>query len=320
MSAVALIANPRSHSVSRRGALLERVARRNPGAPFLKVDDFSALPRQIGELARHGARTLFVEGGDGTLRAVMSASLNAKSHFQTPPDFAILPGGSTNLAYKILGLKDLGEQAMQTRIADLETRRIPQRRTTCPALMLRSSARSNPLVGFLLSTGSLARAMEYCQHNIHGDGPRGSLAVAATIARLVARPRATLGRGGKPVLQGSLLELEADDHKIDGAHAFSMMTTLPRLNLGLQPFWDRQGHDIAVTHARWPVWRIRFAAMKILLAMAGPNLSRHGLTSFGVNEISFRHGGDVMMDGEMLARPPDDWFHLSVTPQLGFLR
>lgn len=320
MSTAALIANPRSHTVSRRGSVLERVARRRPDLPYIRLDDFSDLPRQVDELAGQGVKTLFVEGGDGTLRAVMSASLSARSGFPAPPDFAILPGGSTNLAYQVLGLKDLGEEAVQARIADLETERGPGRRAACPALVLRSSARQKPLVGFLLSTGSLARAMDYCQQQIHGDGPRGSLAVAATFARLVARPRATLGRGGEPVLRGSPLDLEAGEHRIEGEHAFCLMTTLPRLSLGLRPFWGTQDHDIALTHATWPIRGIRSAAMKIAFGMTGPDLARHGLTSLGADEISFRHAGDVMMDGEMLARPSDDMFHVSLTPRLGFIR
>ncbi len=319
MSTVGLISNPKSHTVSRQGSVLQHVARQIPGLRFLQLDDFSALPGEISAFARRGVNTLFVEGGDGTLRAVMSAALSSRSGFAAPPGFAILPGGSTNLAYKVLGLKDIHPEAVARRIALLENK-TPVRRAARHALAVRSSAMSEPLIGFLLSTGSLARAMEYGQREIHGPGPRGSLAVAAIFTRLIARPFSASGHDGEPVLRESGLGAEAGEERFQGAHTFSLMTTLPHLSLGLKPFWGTRGRPIAFTHARWPVRGLRLAALKLVLGLTGETLSRHGLGSLGADRIRLHTDSDVMMDGEMLARPADGLFDVSVTPSIEFIR
>jgi len=102
---VGLVFNPGSHTVQRKGSLLEAAAASIPGAQLVRLDDFSNLDAQMTGLANAGVRSVFVEGGDGTLQAVLSACFALHAKFHGLPEFAILPGGSTNLAYKVCGLR-----------------------------------------------------------------------------------------------------------------------------------------------------------------------------------------------------------------------
>ncbi|PKP74470.1 MAG: hypothetical protein CVT84_08285, partial [Alphaproteobacteria bacterium HGW-Alphaproteobacteria-6] len=189
-AALGLISNPLSHAVARRGAVLEAVAAALPAARFLRLDDFAALDRAVAAMAAAGVTRIAVEGGDGTLLAVLSAALAPGAGFARPPEFAVLPGGSTNLAARVLGLRSANPAVLARRLAGEAD---PGRGgggtlTRQAALCLTGPGLARPLTGFLLSTGSLARAMAFTQRALHRPGRRGSLAVAGAIARFVAAP------------------------------------------------------------------------------------------------------------------------------------
>lgn len=309
---IGLIVNPRSHRVARHGSVLRAAAAAMPAASYLVLEDFGALDTRIAEMAQAGVQRIFVEGGDGTLMAVMSACHAPAAGFAAMPALGVLPGGSTNLACKILGFRGKGA-ALAARVrasanggAAVEVR---QR-----ALRV-ERGEGAPVLGFLLSTGSLARAMLYVQRAFHGPGRRGSLAVAGAIARFVFAPERYLDRDGLPVLRGSHLRAEMAGQEIEGLHAFSLMTPLPRLSLGLNPFWGKGPGGIAVTHAAWPQPAFRRAILRALARRAGP-----GFDSWRSDAADLWHDGPVMMDGEVLDLGPEGRARVTLTEPLRFLR
>lgn len=293
--AVGLIVNARSHTVARRGATLTAVAALLGAERYPEAADFATLERDIARLAAAGVTRLIVEGGDGTLLAVLSAALSPAAGFGRPPEFGVLAGGSTNLAARLLGLRARAPAALARRIAGPAGDAVVHQRALCVA----GPGLAPPEVGFVLSTGSLARAMGYTQRAFHRQGRRGSLAVAGAIARFVAAPGAFRDTDGAPVLRPSRLRAEGGGAMLDGDHAFSLMTPLPRLSLGLAPFWGEGDGAIAMTHAGWPVGGFRRAMLKVLAGRAGAGLAAHGLTSWRGDRFEIDHDGPVMIDGEL---------------------
>ena len=317
---VGLVVNPRSHTVLRKGSVLEAAARNMPDAALVRFDNVGQLESQMTDLARQGVRQVYVEGGDGTLQAVLTASLAPRTGFDVLPDFAILPGGSTNLAYKVFGLKLKTPEAaldyIQQRV------RHGQRLATVrhQALVIDSASLANPAIGFLLSTGSLARAMVYTQQELHGEGHRGSLAIAGALARLMVWPSRHLGQDGRPLLCPSPLTATASHFRVEGDHALSLMTTLPTLSLRLRPYWGERTAPIAFTHASWPIRGLHAALLKVMTGQAGRHMIRHGLVSHRVDGVRLEYKGPVMLDGEILPVPEDGLFTVSVTPPIRFMR
>ena len=316
---IGLIVNPLSHTVRRKGSILEQAARRLEGASLVRIDDFARLAQQLRELAAEGPAALFIEGGDGTLQAVLSAWPGFAEGGAQLPDIAILPGGSTTLAYKVAGLKrrsadDIANFVQSYRADGITTR------TSLPALRIESESLPAPLAGMLLSTGSLARAMVYTQKQIHGDGHRGSLAVAEAAARFVLSPEAYLDTNGAPLLRSGDFKAESASFRLQGAHALSLMTTLPYLSLGLKPFWGEASGPIALTYAQWPISGFRSAFLKILANATGPEMTRHGLTSYRTDSLTLSCSGPVVLDGEVLQIPADARIRISSTRPIRFLR
>lgn len=318
---IGLVVNPRSHAVATRGSMLEAAALDLPDACFLRIDDFADLAPCVRHMAARGVSMVFVEGGDGTLLAVLSACLDPAAGFTTLPDFAILPGGSTNLAADMFAFRGKTPEEITRRIEALANEADAPEREKYRALRVQGAALPHPAIGFVLSTGSLARAMLYTQREFHGEGRRGARAVAGAVWRFLLAPGRYRDIDGAPVLRGSDLEALADGKmQIEGLHAFSLMTTLPRLSLGLRPFWGTGAGAIAMTHAIWPIRGLRRAMAKVVLGRGEPGLARHGLRSFRADAIELHHDGPTVIDGEVLPPAPDRRLHVSVTEPLGFLR
>ena len=316
---IGFIVNPLSHTVQRKGSTLERVAARVEDAVLIRINDFAGLPEQLRELAGEKVSAVFIEGGDGTLQSVLSGWPGLAQGGGHLPDLAILPGGSTNLAFKVAGLRrrtadDIAAFIRSYRADGLTTR------TSLPALRIESPSLPAPLVGMLLSTGSLARAMIYTQKQIHGDGHRGSLAVAEAATRFVLSPGSYLDTDGEPLLRASDFKAESAAFRLQGAHALSLMTTLPYLSLGLKPFWGEASGPIAVTYAQWPISGFRAAFLKILTNTTGPEMTRHGLTSYRTDGLNLCCSGPIVLDGELLQIPDDAPIRVSSTRPIRVLR
>lgn len=317
---VGLVFNPRSHSVQRKGSLLEAAARHIPDAQLVRVDDFSKLDGQMAALAKAGVRAVFVEGGDGTLQAVLSTCYALQTKFHGLPEFAVLPGGSTNLAYKVCGLRLHDPDQIASFIARLRHDSASVDRVYQSALKVESAALPAPALGMLLSTGSLARLMLYAQREFLGDGDRGSRAVGEAAMRFLLTPESYLDEDGLPLLRPSPLVANCPVFRLQGEHTMSLMTTLPSLSLRLKPFWGEGTAPIAVTHAAWPIRGLRTAFLKILAGWTGPQMTRHGLTSLRMDHVDLLYTGPVVLDGERLPSPADGRIRITVSQPISFLR
>jgi hypothetical protein len=320
MRRIGLIVNPGSHAVAQHGSMLESVALDLPQARFLRLDSFTDLSTHVRKMAEDGVEKIFIEGGDGTLLAVLSACLDPAAGFKSTPEFAILPGGSTNLAARSFGFCGKTAREITSRIEAIADEVALPVRETHRAMRIESAALPCPAVGFVLSTGSLARAMLYAQRELHDDVQRGLRTILKAIARFLMAPEKYHDTDGAPLLRASALSVRGEGIDLEGPHAFALVSALPRLSLGLNPFWGKGQGGIALTHAAWPIKGFRRAMAKILLHLSGPRLAAHGMTSHRSDWLEISHADPVMIDGDLIARAEDGKLRITLTEPLVFLR
>ena len=88
-----MISNPLSHSVSKRGSILEVAAERENDTVFRCLHKFPDLRSILQDFSRQGVNALFVEGGDGTAMAVISEILSGRSGMPKDTPIGLCPGG-----------------------------------------------------------------------------------------------------------------------------------------------------------------------------------------------------------------------------------
>ncbi len=319
-SRTALISNPRSHLVSRRGSRLAQVARTRPAVPLVHTGDLGAFAAEMSGLLDNGVTNFFIEGGDGTVLAALTACYNHAPGLVGSLSFALLPGGSTNLAQKSVGLRDRSAAHVVELIDQLEAGGRHEAVARQTALVIQSAPDAPARIGFLLSTGALARAMEYVQTDMFSAGRRGSLAVASSMFQLAAFPKRFRDGNGKPLFSPSGFRLEGSDADMpDGEHAFSLATTLPALSLRIKPFWGTGEGDIHLTYAPWPINALRRAILRSLTGFSPERLEEHGYKSCNTDGFSLSLDRPWMLDGEIMPTP-DAPLRVSTTQPLAFLR
>lgn len=317
-SPVGLVYNPLSHRISNRGAVLHAASKALAHEHTVRLENFDTLAQQMASFAKADVRTILIEGGDGTAQAVITECLSGRADFASAPSFALIPGGMTNLAAKAIGLKRWGVQHIIRRIRQLESGEVRQF-SFHPLLSVQAASGDETRLGFFLSTGAVPRAIKYCRRKLHTRGAAGSVAVGLTLLRLLIDQNVR-DEQGVPLLQPTQLSFSTSQAKKSGDHLFTMATTLPRLNLGLNPFWGMGDGRLRFTHAAWPVKGIAQAALTILMRKAGPHLEKRGLTSVNSDRIELTHDGEFVLDGEFLQDQPNKTYLVGLTPEIRFLR
>ncbi len=312
-----MISNPRSHSVSKRGSVLAAAAAREPDAMFHSLDVFESLPRCLDQFAEGGVNAILVEGGDGTAMAVVTEILSDRCRLPADTPIALLPGGMTNLAAKVMGVRDAGKGGIRALLDDLRAGNIETHKENIPLLSISLAKGADPIYGFFLSTGALPNGIRYCRRALHSKGASGSIAVGLTLARLIFGPRSS---EGNEVMRASDMALETDVFHAAGSHLFTLATTLPRFNLGIDPFWGTEDKPLRFTHATWPANGLIRAMLGILTKAGAKTMSKRGMESFNIDEALLGYTGDLVLDGEFLSPPPSGKLKVTVTQPVVFIR
>jgi len=314
MSKPAFIINPLSHSVAKHGSDLRRAGMAALSNSYA-LNSFDILPTVIADILKDTCKHVFIEGGDGTIHGVLSMFLAQQPDVDKLPDFTLLPGGMTNLVAAHVGLK----RPSRKKIIDLAQR--PETQQTIELSMLGAKAENSNTThyGFLLSTGALPAATRYCVEHVHSKGVGGSAAVRNTLLKVL------FGRGVEReiILKPTQLSLDLGFEQITGDHIISVVTTLPRLMIGLKPFWGTGDGDLLITHASKEARRIKRNMARMLLsrqsARSSAKLKRDGFRSWAIDKAVMQLSGEIVLDGELLPQT-DAPISLFATKPLRFIK
>ncbi len=293
----AFIINPLSHNVAKNGSILQKTGLTSKDNCTV-LHRFDTLPATVENILGTQNNHVFIEGGDGTIHGVLSEFLNQQPDIDKLPDFTLLPGGMTNLVAGHVGLKRPSIKKLTKLINGINT---PQP-VKLPMLAVKPSDGDHAHYGFLFSTGALPIATRYCLDHIHTKGVGGSAAVRATLLKVL------LGRGPERqiILAPTPLSLDLGHRKIDGDHIVTIATTLPRLMIGLKPFWGGGDGPLMLTHASKDARHIKRNFARMLLpgqsARASTALKRDGFQSWNIERAEICLKGETVLDGEFLPR------------------
>lgn len=274
-------------------ALSETVARKGSSlTPFVKMADtvfdhniFDNLDLIVA--AGKASGWVIIEGGDGTVQGIISAFFNNLDDIRDMPKFTLLAGGMTNQVAKNIGLKKLSSR----KIKDLFKSPCREEKTS----LIKISCEDHPdLYGFLFSTGGVPMVTEYTKSKIHSKGIGGSLAVLVGIIKGISGRDAT-------ILHPTEVSLNVDDHKMIGSHLGSLVTTLPSLLLGLDPFWGDGNGKLKLTYVEGKPKHLKRHLAGLWLGRKKKDRSTDGLYSFRAERLDYNYTGPIVLDGEVLS-------------------
>ncbi len=299
------IVNPHSARVSKKESVLSSLSEQ-ADTPLIQLDPFDKLPDAVVQAAVDGVDHVFIEGGDGTVQGVLSEFLKQAERFETFPSFTIVSGGMTNQVAKNIGLKRSKRRHVK---AALNT---PLKETQTPLLEVVTSD-GQSYAGFVFSTGAIPQVTRYTTSELHRKGIGGSLAVLGGILKGM--------RGDDEAL---MKVTPLNIHNVfEGQHLGTVVTTLPSLILGLDPFWHGTTNTTqGPLRTTWVDGKYKHLARNILGIWMGrkhKDRSENGFHSGQYETLDYDYGGDIVLDGEFLSIPSGK-FTVRSTRLVTFLR
>jgi hypothetical protein len=244
VSPIGIISNPRSHRNRRGLAEVRRAAAALPEGRHRLLEEMGDLPAILADFAAAGVRLLVINGGDGTVQAVFTEIFN-DGPFATPPAFAVLSGGMTNMIADDVGLGGRPERALAHLARALREDRcdvLTRRLIRCEA-----TPGARPLHGMFFGAAAICRAILACRASVHPLRIEAEAAAGVTLAGLLLR-RLLCGGQNDPVFRGERITVQVDNEEAaEGSYLLLLATTLDRLVLGSRPFWGEGAGGLRFT-------------------------------------------------------------------------
>ena len=286
-TSVIAISNANARKVASQGSSFSK-GLLPPGARH----HFTQSPQDLRQVFDNAANTdvshLVIEGGDGTIRSTLTALLNFYPQSKALPAISIIPQGTTNQIARTLGVKKLSDL---THIFHGSFKAV-----SMPLVKIDSNL-STAQYGFLFSTGALPYVSQFAQDKLNAKGVGGGPAVIGAIIKAITTKRDTLMPPAQHSLKGMIKDQIITEH--DGETLGTIMTTLPTLMLGLDPFWGEEDAQLRLT---WADTKSEKLGRNVAGIWAGrkKNRSLHGYHSHNIEKLDLTTNAPATLDGDFI--------------------
>lgn len=231
----------------------------------------------LRDFAQKGIDILAIYGGDGTVDTTIKL-MRTHNIFETEPALAVLKGGTTNMTWCDIGIKNIDKLRKARRI-----------QTTQRGVIKASAAGQDTQYGFFFGLGAIPKAISYTKQNLHSKGIKGPLGEGFMIASLFQK--LFNGRIDQhPILKPS--RLNDVEHNV-----FFIATTLNRLLLGLKPALPHE--NIGCVWLNAPYKKLWYNLRKLFADPYRKTTKESGLVRSYEREIELCFNGAWTLDGEL---------------------
>ena len=283
---IGVISNMRSH---RHGVALGR-SLDPPQAVTIHhaPENRAALERAMHDFVREAVDVIVIDGGDGTVREVMSAAHRA--YKGRLPRLAVLRAGKTNALAMDLDIPD------RWSLADIVAAHRADRVAWRSPIHIRWAHGRHPeQLGFIFGFGAYVRATMLAQR-VHRSGGFNGLAVLITLGWAVLRT--FLGGARSPWTRGDTIRISRDDVDIVSENIYLIFgSTLRSMPLGLRPF-GRQRDGLKLLAVKAPPRHLLRSLPRLLWSDRSSQLEQDGFVRRDVDQLILSIRKSFILDGE----------------------
>lgn len=315
-----VINNPLSFR-NTRGALLAAIrdlVRARPSTPYHEVHRPEDIVAATHALVDGGCELLAINGGDGTVQAVLTG-LFGRGTPESLPLLAVMPGGTTNMVAADIGTAQQTVPALQRVLGGAQAGRVRGTAIWRPVMRAAITPEAEPIYSMFFGTGAIYHGIKFCRQYVARVGLRGEIGPGLALAVFLAK--IAFGHGGSMVpplhLSGRL-----DGRPLQtGAYLGMLVSTVSRQFLGLRPFWGREPAPLQYTAVSyWPehLWRAVPAVLR-----GRPNRfvrPEYGYTSHNAWDLELHLDCGFTLDGELFTPRPGTAVTLHGGATAAFLR
>lgn len=297
---VGVLNNPLSGGNRKGLGAVIKIQAEQPGVFHHEVQTPAEVTAALADLARKEVDVIAINGGDGTVQAVLTGLFQAQP-FATPPLLAILSAGTTSMIAGDVGLRAGRIKALQRLFAWARNKERRMEIAQRPVLRMRLDTEREPLFGMFFGTGAVFQGIEFCHRRMHRLGLRGELGPGLTLARFLL----ALIRGNRNYVKSVPLGISCNGHPLQQRDFLLLLvSTLERLFLGLHPFWGSEIAPLHYTGVDAAPRRVFSALPALLRGRQGHHgTPENGYFSHNVDEVRLVLDSGFTLDGELF--PPE---------------
>jgi hypothetical protein len=290
---IALLSNPKSTGNLAQLPRIREYCADHPDVFHYEVEHAHQIGEAMKVIARVRPKVLAINGGDGTVQAVLTELHNGGHFGDEAPPVAVLPSGKTNLIAIDLGARGDPIEALE-RLIELARTDLKPFTVNRELIALRHGsqelgAEDRPVIGMFLGGAGLAETMLYCRDKIYPLGlPNGLAHVITAFATIM---KMLLGLKGDFVPSDSSplsVSLSQGGERLSGRFSLLAVTTLEKLLLSTEFSGRRQGALRLIAIEEHPTSVVRAIAARI----AGK------LGRSRVRGVHFEQADEIMIEGD----------------------
>ncbi|WP_262691303.1 diacylglycerol/lipid kinase family protein [Kordiimonas aestuarii] len=293
---VAIISNPKSTTNAARIDAVRKVVDDSPNVVHYELDGISSIPDALELFARANPAVLVVNGGDGTIGAVLAALLHRNPFSVTPP-IAYLPGGKTNMTAADLGFKGRPERVLKKLIALTNAGKLPERLTRKHLIEMDMGDGQPARVGMFFGTAGIVKGIEWCRQHAYDAGLPNGLAHFVAVSKLLLSAFG-IGKDKTLMVSDPMTITVPGSGRMVGQFSMVMTTTLDRLLLRLKPYGKEGKGGLRFSAVEAGGSNV-FGAMRGLITGAYGKKTIDGVHTRRSNEIRVEGSDPVTLDGEI---------------------
>ncbi len=293
---VALISNPTSGRNERHG-LLARVhdlLRTHPTVAHFEERTYEGIVNATRTALRDDTGIIAVNGGDGTVQAVLTSMLSAP--IGALPVLAVLAGGTTNTTARNVGYGQMPLEALERVLSASATGVLAG--TVERHTVLRADVEGESQYGMMFGAGAVYHGIVFARDQLASRGVRGQFGAGLALAAFLLK--AIRGKDS-PLSRPLAADIVADGVTLPTVPYFGMLaSTMDRQFLGLSPYWGVGPGSIRFSAMRHRPRHLARAIVPILRGRPSRWLDpEFGYRSLNADEITMEFSGGFTLDGEL---------------------
>ncbi len=275
---------------------VRKILAAHPQVPHREVQTPADVASALTDFARKELDIVAVNGGDGTIQAVLTALFHQKP-FETLPLLAVLRSGTTSMTAGDVGLKGSQKVALRRLLSWARTRGGDGVVLRRKVLRVQWGLGQEPVYGMFLGAASIYQGIHFCNNRLNKLGFRGEWAPGLTIALFLL---GVAVRGGDYVVPVPVT-IGLDQNPPERRDCLLVLvSTLERLFLGLRPYWGKENLPLHYTAVgAQPQHLLRALPFLMRGRKSRYGTPENGYFSHNVQEVKLTLDSGFTLDGEL---------------------
>jgi hypothetical protein len=304
MLSLGLLSNPLSGGNRKGLHTIRKVVAERPQVYHYEATTPSEISSALAEFSRNNVDVVAINGGDGTIHAVLTALFRTPSRGPFPL-LALLRSGTASMLARDAGLPGSGLEALSRLLTWISTGSGSVTVVQRPILKVEGMPDQKPLYGMFFGAAGICQGIRFCLDRVHTKGVSGQLAAGVTLGRFLS----AAARRNKGLLSPTPAAVGINNEPPEKRDfLLILISTLERLFLGIRPYWTDEINPLYYTAlgAR-PRLPALLRGKKTLFCVP-----EHGYFSRKAREVRLTLTGGFTLDGELYTLN-DHETHLTIT-------